>query len=73
MSTIPQILKDCRTSMEKGLDAAKREFSSVRSGKASPNRDLSKVKTLRSNIAGPAAFTINCKRSLPISSAARSM
>ncbi len=37
MSTIPQILKDCRTSMEKGLDAAKREFSSVRSGKASPN------------------------------------
>ena len=37
MSTIPQIVKDCRTSMEKGLDAAKREFSSVRSGKASPN------------------------------------
>ena len=37
MSTIPQIVKDCRTSMDKGLDAAKREFSSVRSGKASPN------------------------------------
>ena len=37
MSTIPQILKDCRTSMDKGLDAAKREFSSVRSGKATPN------------------------------------
>ena len=37
MSTIPQIVKDCRTSMEKGLDAAKREFSTVRSGKASPN------------------------------------
>ena len=37
MSTIQQILKDCRSSMEKGLDAAKREFSSVRSGKASPN------------------------------------
>src|SRR3954465_4028602 len=37
MSTIQQILKDCRTSMEKGLDAAKREFASVRSGKASPN------------------------------------
>ena len=34
---IPQILKDCRSSMDKGLDAAKREFSSVRSGKASPN------------------------------------
>jgi ribosome recycling factor len=37
MSTIPQIVKDCRTSMEKGLEAAKREFSTVRSGKASPN------------------------------------
>ena len=37
MSTIQQILKDCRTSMDKGIDAAKREFSSVRSGKASPN------------------------------------
>ena len=37
MPTIPEIVKDCRTSMEKGLDAAKREFSSVRSGKASPN------------------------------------
>ena len=30
-------MKDCRVSMDKGLDAAKREFSSVRSGKASPN------------------------------------
>ncbi len=37
MSTIPNILKECRTSMEKGVDAAKREFSSVRSGKASPS------------------------------------
>lgn len=37
MITIQQILKDCRTAMEKGLDAAKREFASVRSGKASPN------------------------------------
>ena len=37
MSTIQQILKDCRASMEKGIDAAKREFSSVRSGKASPS------------------------------------
>jgi ribosome recycling factor len=35
--TIQTILKDCRTSMDKGLEAAKREFSSVRSGKASPN------------------------------------
>ena len=37
MSTIQQILKDCRTAMDKGLDAAKREFASVRSGKASPS------------------------------------
>jgi ribosome recycling factor len=37
MSTIPQILKDSRASMEKGLESAKREFASVRSGKASPN------------------------------------
>ncbi|HEX9485293.1 MAG TPA: ribosome recycling factor [Gemmatimonadaceae bacterium] len=37
MSTIPQIMKDCRSAMEKGLDAAKREFASVRSGKATPN------------------------------------
>jgi ribosome recycling factor len=37
MSTIPNILKDCRTSMEKGVEAAKREFASVRSGKASPS------------------------------------
>jgi ribosome recycling factor len=37
MSTIPQILKDCRTAMDRGLDAAKREFASVRSGKASPS------------------------------------
>ncbi len=37
MSTIPNILKDCRTAMEKGVDAAKREFASVRSGKASPS------------------------------------
>lgn len=37
MSNIANILKDCRTSMEKGVEAAKREFSTVRSGKASPN------------------------------------
>ena len=37
MSTIQQIVTDCRTSMDKGLEAAKREFSSVRSGKAAPN------------------------------------
>lgn len=35
--TIQQITKDCRTAMDKALEAAKREFASVRSGKASPN------------------------------------
>jgi len=37
MSTIQQILKDCRSGMEKGIENAKREFGSIRSGKASPN------------------------------------
>jgi ribosome recycling factor len=36
MSSIPNILKECRASMEKGVESAKREFASVRSGKASP-------------------------------------
>jgi ribosome recycling factor len=37
MSTIPQILKDARGSMDRALESAKREFQTVRSGKASPN------------------------------------
>lgn len=37
MNSTSQIVKDCRTAMDKGLDVAKREFASVRSGKASPN------------------------------------
>ena len=37
MTTIPNIQKDCRTQMDKAFDAVKREFGSVRSGKASPN------------------------------------
>ncbi|GAB1341218.1 ribosome recycling factor [Gemmatimonas sp.] len=36
MSTA-QILKDAKAGMEKALENSKREFSSVRSGKASPN------------------------------------
>jgi ribosome recycling factor len=36
MST-QQILKDAKTAMDKGVEAAKREFASVRSGKASPS------------------------------------
>ncbi|WP_396223157.1 ribosome recycling factor [Gemmatimonas sp.] len=35
--SIAQILKDAKAGMDKALDNAKREFSSVRSGKASPN------------------------------------
>lgn len=36
--TDPQnILKECKTAMEKGVEAARREFASVRSGKASPS------------------------------------
>lgn len=37
MSTIPQISKDARSGMEKALESSKRELSSIRSGKASPN------------------------------------
>ena len=35
--TIQQIVKDARTQMEKAVENSKREFSSIRSGKASPN------------------------------------
>jgi ribosome recycling factor len=35
--SIPNILKDCRTQMEKAVEAVKRDFGSVRSGKASPS------------------------------------
>jgi ribosome recycling factor len=34
MSTIPQIIKDSRASMEKSLDGSKRELASIRTGKA---------------------------------------
>lgn len=37
MSTIAQILKDCRAGMEKAVEASKRDFAGIRSGKASPN------------------------------------
>ena len=37
MTTIAQILKDTKTGMDKGLENSKREFSGIRSGKASPN------------------------------------
>ena len=37
MTAIPQILKDTKSGMEKGLENSRREFSGIRSGKASPN------------------------------------
>jgi ribosome recycling factor len=37
MTTIPQIMKDCRVHMDKAIESSKREFSSIRSGKASPS------------------------------------
>lgn len=37
MTTIPEIVKDARTAMDKAIENSKREFASIRSGKASPN------------------------------------
>ncbi|HEY5085956.1 MAG TPA: ribosome recycling factor [Gemmatimonadaceae bacterium] len=37
MMTIPEIVKDSRTAMDKAIENSKREFGSIRSGKASPN------------------------------------
>lgn len=37
MTTIPDIVRGARTNMEKALDSARREFSTIRAGKASPN------------------------------------
>ncbi|HVA58523.1 MAG: ribosome recycling factor [Gemmatimonadaceae bacterium] len=37
MSTIQDLQKECRAAMDKAMDGTKKEFSSVRSGKASPN------------------------------------
>jgi ribosome recycling factor len=36
-TTIPQIVKDCRVHMDKAIESSKREFASIRSGKASPS------------------------------------
>jgi ribosome recycling factor len=35
--SIPNIVKDCRSQMEKAVESVKRDFGSVRSGKASPS------------------------------------
>jgi ribosome recycling factor len=36
-TTIPQIVKDCRAHMDKAIESTKREFTGIRSGKASPS------------------------------------
>ena len=36
-SSIPQIVKECRAHMDKAIESSKREFSGIRSGKASPS------------------------------------
>jgi ribosome recycling factor len=36
VTTIPQILKECRAAMDKALESARRELASIRTGKASP-------------------------------------
>src|SRR5687768_6090307 len=37
MTSIPNIVKGCRTAMDRALENSKKEFGSIRSGKASPN------------------------------------
>jgi ribosome recycling factor len=37
MMTIQQIIKDMRAAMDKGIESTRREFTSIRSGKAAPN------------------------------------
>jgi ribosome recycling factor len=37
MSTIPQIVKDAKTAFEKDVEHTRKEFSNIRSGKASPS------------------------------------
>ena len=54
MTTIPQIQKDCRSQMDKAIDSSKREFTSIRSGKASPTM----LDTVRVELYG-AQMTLN--------------
>jgi ribosome recycling factor len=37
MTSIPQIVKECRVHMDKAIESSKREFGGIRSGKASPS------------------------------------
>ncbi len=51
MATIKDIIQSGRQSMEKGVEAAKREFATVRAGKASPNMlDVVRVEAYGSQV-----------------------
>ena len=51
MATIKEIVQNGRQSMEKGVEAAKREFATVRAGKASPNMlDVVRVEAYGSQV-----------------------
>jgi ribosome recycling factor len=52
MSSIQQIMKDARVGMDKGLENSKKEFSSIRTGKASANLlDTVRVEVYGQNMA----------------------
>jgi ribosome recycling factor len=52
MATIKEIIQQARTGMDKGLDSTKREFTTIRAGKASPNMlDTVRVEAYGQNMA----------------------
>jgi ribosome recycling factor len=60
MSTIPQILKDCRTALDKAMESTRREFAGIRSGKASPNMlDTIRVEVYGSQLAMNQVATVS--------------
>jgi ribosome recycling factor len=60
MTTIPQILKDSRAGMEKALESTRREFATVRSGKASPSMlDVVRVDAYGSSLPLNQVATVN--------------
>ena len=60
MSNIQDILKDARTAMEKDIAHVKHEFTSVRSGKASPSMlEAVKVEAYGQTMALNQVATIN--------------
>ena len=60
MTTIPQILKECRAAMDKAVDASRHHFAGVRAGKASPAMlDVVKVEMYGSTMPLNQVATIN--------------